>query len=116
MKLKTKISTGIILVFMLIIVPSFFYTDEPDQIATVKRLGFIEKAIIKAETADAAVESMKGNNTLKNVKLISRRGLFFKIPFLDQVTKYDAKYLTYISLPETINTSDRRKLDIEMYA
>lgn len=116
MRLKTKITVGIILAAALIIMPNFFYTVEPDQVATVKRLGVIEKAIIKAESEESVKASMKGNNTLKNVKFISRRGLFFKIPFIDQVRTYDAKYLTYVSLLETINTSDRRKLDIQMYA
>ncbi|MDF2614919.1 MAG: hypothetical protein K0S71_2705 [Clostridia bacterium] len=116
MKLRTKITAGIMLAVTLIIVPNFFYTVEPDQVATVKRLGVIEKAIIKSESEDSVKASMKDNSTLKDVQFISRRGLFFKIPFIDQVRTYDAKYLTYISLLETINTSDRRKLDIQMYA
>jgi len=116
MKNRTKITAGIILVVVFIIMPNFVYTVEPDQVATVKRLGVIEKAIIKPETEAAVSASMKDNQALKDVTFISRRGLFFKVPFIDQVSTYDAKYLTYISLLETINTSDRRKLDIQMYA
>lgn len=116
MKLKTRIISGIILIMMLVVVPSFFFTVEPDEVATVKRLGVIQTAIVKSEAKEEVEASMKDNNTLKNVNIISRRGLFIKLPFLDQVQTYDGKYLTYQSALETINTSDRRKLDIQMYA
>lgn len=116
MKLQTKIITGVVAAALLILVPSFFYTVAPDQVATVKRLGVIRTAIVKSEAEKDVTVAMKDNNTLKNVNVISRRGLFFKMPFLDQVQTYDGKYLTYQSALETINTSDRRKLDIQMYA
>ncbi len=116
MKIMTKMISMIIVVAAVMIVPNSFYTVAPDEVATVKRLGEIKKAIIRPSTEESVIEAMTDNNTLRNVELISRRGLFIKIPFMDQVQTYTSKYLTYISLPETINTSDRRKLDIQMYA
>ena len=98
------------------IAPSCLYTVEPDEVATVKRLGEIQTAIIREGTAEEVRASMEGNTTLSNVGLIDRRGLFLKMPFIDQVQIYNGKYLTYVSVAETINTSDRRKLDIQMYA
>ncbi len=116
MKIMTKMISMIIVVAAVMIVPNSFYTVAPDEVATVKRLGEIKKAIIRPSTEESVIEAMMDNNTLRNVELISRRGLFIKVPFMDQVQTYTSKYLTYISLPETINTSDRRKLDIQMYA
>ncbi len=111
-----KIVIVAVVLLAVFIAPSCFYTVEPDEVATVKRLGEIQTAIIREGTAEEVRASMEGNTTLANVGLIDRRGLFLKMPFIDQVQIYNGKYLTYVSVAETINTSDRRKLDIQMYA
>ncbi len=116
MKLITKIVAGIIAAAALFVLPNCFFTVAPDEVAVVNRLGEIKKAVVRPGTEESVKTTMQDNNTLKNVELTAKRGLFFKVPVIDQVQTYNAKYLTYISALETINTSDRRKLDIQMYA
>lgn len=104
---------GVLAVFLLL---NSVYIVEPDEVAIVKRLGEITTAVIRSEKEEFVREGLDNYESLKNVSLITKRGLLFKIPFLDQVERYSAKYLSYTSRKETINTSDKRKLDIQMYA
>ncbi|MGL6173072.1 MAG: SPFH domain-containing protein [Cellulosilyticaceae bacterium] len=104
---------GVLAIFLLL---NSIYIVEPDEVAIVKRLGEITTAVIRNEKEAFVREGLDQYESLKNVQLISKRGLLLKVPFIDQVEKYSAKYLTYTSRKETINTSDKRKLDIQMYA
>lgn len=116
MKLKTKVLTGILLIGSAVIGLNSIYIVEPDEVAIVKRFGEITTAVIRAEKEEFVRSGIDKYNTFSSLKVISKRGLLFKVPFIDQVDKYSAKYLTYISQKETINTSDKRKLDVQMYA
>lgn len=111
-----KIGTLAILIVALFLLANSVYIVEPDEVATVQRLGVIETAVIREDKHDLIADSLKQYESLKDVNLISDRGLLFKVPFMDKIEKYSAKYLTFTSTKETINTSDNRKLDIQMYA
>jgi membrane protease subunit HflC len=116
MKLKTKVFFGLFLVVLLVLLSDSFYIVQPAEVAIVQRLGEITTAVIREEKEEFVRTGLDHYPVLANVRLITERGLLFKIPFIDQVEKYSAKYLTYTSRKETINTSDKRKLDIQMYA
>lgn len=105
--------TGVIGMFVLL---NSIYIVEPDELAIVERLGKLTTAVVSEGTSDFVTEGMQSYDSLKDVKIIDERGLLFKVPFVDQITKYSSKYLTYTSRQETINTSDKRKLDVQMYA
>ncbi|MEG0501698.1 MAG: SPFH domain-containing protein [Cellulosilyticaceae bacterium] len=116
MKIKSKVVLSIVVILGIYLGLNSVYIVEPDEVAIVKRLGEITTAVIRDGKEEFVREGLSNYDTLKNVQLIMERGLLFKVPFLDQVEKYSAKYLTYTSRKETINTSDKRKLDIQMYA
>lgn len=116
MKIKFKITCAFVGIVALFLVANSVYIVEPDEVATIQRFGAIKSAVIREGKYDIVSEGLKQYESLQNVILVSERGLLFKAPFIDQVEKYSAKYLTYTSTPETINTSDKRKLDIQMYA
>lgn len=116
MKIKFKITCAFVGIVALFLVANSIYIVEPDEVATIQRFGAIKSAVIREGKYDIVSEGLKQYESLQNVSLVSERGLLFKAPFIDQVEKYSAKYLTYTSTPETINTSDKRKLDIQMYA
>ncbi|MBC8578228.1 SPFH domain-containing protein [Zhenhengia yiwuensis] len=116
MKIKFKITCTFVGIVALFLVANSIYIVEPDEVATIQRFGAIKSAVIREGKYDIVSEGLKQYESLQNVSLVSERGLLFKAPFIDQVEKYSAKYLTYTSTPETINTSDKRKLDIQMYA
>ena len=52
----------------------------------------------------------------KNVKIVTQKGLHFKKPFITTVEKNTSKLLTYISNSAKINTKDKIKYEINMYA
>lgn len=116
MKTKSKLIVSVVVILGMFLFVNSVYIVEPDEVAIVKRFGEITTAVIRDGKEEFVREGLSNYDTLENVQLIMERGLLFKVPFFDQVEKYSAKYLTYTSRKETINTSDKRKLDIQMYA
>ncbi|MEG0387162.1 MAG: SPFH domain-containing protein [Niameybacter sp.] len=114
--MKFKWILGLVGVLVFLTLANSLYIVEPDEVATIERFGALKATVIRTEKQDVVSRGLNSYDSLKNVKMVTDRGLLFKLPFIDKVEKYIAKYLTYTSNPETINTSDSRKLDIQMYA
>ncbi|MGL4362812.1 MAG: SPFH domain-containing protein [Cellulosilyticaceae bacterium] len=112
---KSITLTVIVLVFGFIFLNSI-YIVQPDELAIVQRFGELVTAVVTEGNAQFVQDGLNQFDILDDVKVIDKRGLLFKIPFIDNIEKYSSKYLTYTSRQETINTSDKRKLDIQMYA
>lgn len=109
-----KIDLFVLFIVALIILSMSTYTVREDQVAVVKRMGSIVKVIVnKADTQSVIADLSERGYT---PEVTSEKGLNFKIPFIDNVHIYSTKYLTYISNKETINTLDRRKIDIQMFS
>ena len=107
--------TFLIVIVVLASVNSFIYTVAEDEVAIVREFGNISKVIVDVgdEFAD---EQNKIDAQFSDVEVIKRKGLFFKIPFITQVEKHSSKLLTYISNKAQINTRDKIKYDISMFA
>ncbi|HYF75309.1 MAG TPA: SPFH domain-containing protein [Candidatus Nitrosocosmicus sp.] len=90
------------------------YTVAEDEVALVKRWGMVQKVIVNAQDVPKVRASLKEKGY--DVAVTDKKGLNFRIPFADDITKYTTKYLTYISMKETVNTADRKKIDIMMYS
>ncbi len=105
----------LILAIILSTASSFVFTVREDEVAVVREFGKITKIIVDRDS----IETENQHNLkpeLKGVKLIYDKGLFFKIPFITNVQKNTSKLLTYISQPEEINTRDKIKYQITMFA
>lgn len=114
-KLKwLKIDLFVLFIIALIVLSMSTYTVREDQVAVVKRMGSIVKVIVNNTDKQGVVNDLKERGYTPEVT--SDKGLQFKIPFVDNVHVYTTKYLTYISSKETINTLDRRKIDIQMFS
>jgi modulator of FtsH protease HflC len=100
-----------LLIFGLLTVP---YTVAEDELALVKRWGKVQKVIVNTQDIDKVKEALKVKGY--NVEVTDQKGLNLRLPVADDVTKYSSKYLTYISVKETVNTADRKKIDIMMYS
>lgn len=109
------------IVFVVVVVLGLFalansvYIVREDEVAIVKTFGKINNVIIAADDAEDVNNNLKRNN-YPNIRVITEKGLHFKRPFIDTVERYSAKYLTYTSNTELINTNDERRIEIEMYA
>ncbi|QUH30964.1 SPFH domain-containing protein [Vallitalea guaymasensis] len=112
---KRHIAIIILLVVGVILLSSSTYIINEDQVAVIKQFGLIKTTIINTKDYDLVKQNLIDNNK-EDVKIIREKGLHFKIPFIQNVEKYDSKYLTYKSRTEKINTKDSRFLDIQMYA
>ncbi len=94
-----------------------FTVGEAEQ-AAVFRLGVINQVVV-----DPGINFLDQNPDLLEkigkeggVTILKRKGLFFKIPFVDQVKKYDSRLLTYISQESDVNTNDKSKYFVRLYA
>lgn len=114
-KKSKNIVLGVLVVILLGLLSNSVYIIYEDEVGVIKTFGAIEKVIINQEDTDKVKENLQNNN-MANVTVDNNKGLHFKIPIIQKVEKYDAKYLTYNSTKETVNTKDKRKLDIQMYA
>lgn len=109
--MKNTIITVVVAVILLILVSSSFYIVNEDEVAVVKNIGRIVSVVVNPGDKEDVQNNLGGDITVSDTK-----GLHFKIPFIQTVETYTSKYLTYTSLPEKVNTSDSRRVEVRMYA
>ncbi len=115
---KKMAQRGIIaflVLFLLIGASSFFYIVAEDEVATVRQFGEITKVIVDVNNEEATKQNDL-DKQFSNVEIVRDKGLFFKIPYITQVTKDTSKLITYISNSAQINTRDKIKYQISMFA
>lgn len=116
--IRKYVRNGILILIAIVILTSlssFVYIVEEDEVATVKRFGEITTIIVDKDNT-LAEEQNQLTNSFEDVKVIRDKGLFFKIPFITEVEKDSSKLITYISNSANINTQDKIKYQIAMYA
>lgn len=109
----------IILVIIMVLVSASTFTVNEHEQAIVKRFGVIQRIIIDEDNTfiedypeTLAVEGAK----LTNAKVVEGKGLFFRIPFIDKVEKFDSWLFTYVSSTEKVYTYEKNQYIITMYA
>ncbi len=109
--------TGFVLILMAVLMSasSFIYIVREDEVATVREFGDVKKVIVDRNNVDAELQSKLDKN-FQNVQIVKDKGLFFKIPFITTVEKDTSKLITYISNYANINTRDKIKYEIKMFA
>jgi len=116
LKSSIRSAVGLIVFFALIILLSnSIYIVKEDEVATIRELGEIKSVIVDATNQEAQSQNDL-DPRFKDVKIITQKGIHFKIPFITSVEKETSKLLTYISNPAKINTQDKIKYEINMYA
>jgi membrane protease subunit HflC len=108
---------GLLFVVILIgiLLSNSFYIVKEDEIATVRELGEIKKIVVDATNVEAQKQNER-DPRFKDVVVDTTKGLKFKIPFITTVEKDTSKIITYISNTAKINTQDKIKYEINMYA
>ncbi len=108
---------GLLFVVILIgiLLSNSFYIVKEDEIATVRELGEIKKIVVDATNVEAQKQNER-DPRFKDVVVDTTKGLKFKIPFITTVDKDTSKIITYISNTAKINTQDKIKYEINMYA
>lgn len=108
---------GLLFVVILIgiLLSNSFYIVKEDEVATVRELGEIKKIVVDATNVEAKLQNER-DPRFKDVVVDTTKGLKFKIPFITTVEKDTSKIITYISNTAKINTQDKIKYEINMYA
>lgn len=105
----------IIVILGIFLLSNCFYIVRENEVATVRELGEIKTVIVDASNTEAQLQNDL-DPRFKNVKIVTQKGLHFKKPFITTVEKNTSKLLTYISNSAKINTKDKIKYEINMYA
>lgn len=105
----------ILVVVSLFIFNGAIYTVGESEVAVVRTFSEINKVHVFSE--EYVASSKKDLETLGvTADVVVGKGLNFKWPLISSVEKYSTKLLTYTSVAEEINTKDRRKIVIQLYA
>ena len=92
-----------------------YYIVYEDEVAVIETFGKLTSAIVNQEDSEKVTVNLEKNG-YHDIAVSTRKGLHFKIPFVQTVRKYSSKYLTYLSNEELINTLDNRRIQIQTYA
>ncbi|SHH64744.1 protease modulator HflC [Clostridium grantii] len=109
---KSSLVTIIFILLGLIIFSASTFTVEEFNGATVTRFGKVTKLIVNEKTPEI-MDSIQDNSKYQNIKVTDKKGLFFKVPFIDSVTKYSSKLLTYDTSAREVTTKDKKKLILD---
>lgn len=115
-KTGVKSAFGIVILFaLLVLLSNSFYIVREDEVATVRELGEIKRIVVDANS-EYAIQQNNLDSRFKDVIVDTSKGLKFKVPFITTVEKDTSKLLTYVSNTAKINTRDKIKYEINMYA
>lgn len=109
------IAVGIIVIALVVVLSNSFYIVREDEVATVRELGEVKRIVVDATNTDAQLQNDL-DSRFKDVVIDTNKGLKFKMPFITTVEKDTSKLLTYVSSMAKINTKDKIKYEISMYA
>lgn len=102
----------VLLLVVLFVFATATYTVNEMEQAVIIRFGSVQTLVVK-ENAEAIRTELKAYPEFKNIKVIEGKGLFFKLPFIDDVEKYTSQLLTYNTLPREVTTSDKKKIVLD---
>lgn len=109
---------GIFIVFIIIaslIYNMFTYRVYESEQSVVTRFGEVKKIVVSNKNSDLNNE-IKEHAKLSEVVIVERKGLHFKVPFIDNVQYFSDRLLTYDTNPREVTTLDKKKLILDNYA
>jgi len=112
MTVKKKVSLIILAVLVLaalIVSSQSFFVLEEYESAVRKRFGSIVEVYVR-EDGDRIRAELEESGKFSDVKVSEGSGLKFIMPFVDEVTKYDSRLMTYETPSRQIITADKKKL------
>lgn len=113
MKNILYIIAGIIL--FLILFNSFTFTvDEREQVI-VTQFDRIVRAVVD-DKSDPSYDMLKQDERFKDIRIEEKKGLCFKLPFIQKTISYTNKILTYDTDPEEVFTLDKKTIVLDNYA
>jgi len=109
--------TGILIVFALLIFFGAFFTIDETEQAVILQMGKPVRVIVGNRTPEEMSSlELWIQEYAPGVSLSSGAGLYFKIPFLQQVHVFDDRILEYDDEPSDVVTRDKKHLQVDCYA
>lgn len=115
-RIKRFVLSIVFIVIAFVLLGQSIYIVREDEVAIVRVLGEIKKIVVSPDREGDAVAQSSLDERFKGVPIDTVKGLKFRIPFITSVEKNSAKLITYISNTAKINTRDKIKYDIDIYA
>lgn len=109
------ISVLVVVILIIFLLANSLYVVREDEIATIREFGEIKRIVVDPMNTEAEIFNEQ-DSRFTDVVVDTTKGLKFKIPFITDVEKNTSKTLTYISNSAQINTRDKIKYEINMYA
>lgn len=112
---KSYFSFIVIIILAVVIFRAFTFTvDEREQVI-VKQFNEVVKIVVDEKTPELE-DSIRKVSQLKNVKILSGKGIYLKIPFLQTTERFTNMLLTYDTDSREVITKDKKKLVLDNYA
>jgi membrane protease subunit HflC len=86
------------------------YTVDTREHALISRFGEVQKIVVNEAGFDTVMETINNNEKYSGVKVTTKKGLHFKIPFIDTVEKLENRLITYKTASRQVNTLDKKIL------
>lgn len=114
--LKNLFTKGMIPLLLLILIAfiaatATFTVNEMEH-ALIVRFGSVTTVYV-AENGDVIREQLAKSNNFSDISVIEGKGLRFKIPFIDEVEKYNSRLLTYKTTAGEVTTLDKKKIVLD---
>jgi len=108
---------GIAALFLLMVVLGAFFTVNEMEQAVILQLGNPIRVIVGDRTPEQMAELQAWIDiNAPGVALSQGAGLYFKIPFLQQVEIFDDRILEYDDPPADVVTKDKKHIQVDCYA
>lgn len=101
---------------LIILFTSFIFTvDEREQVI-ITQFEEIVRVIVDEKSYETISAELKSNPRFANVKVEKGKGLYFKIPLIQQVKRFPNQLLTYDTNAENVFTLDKKTIMLDNFA
>lgn len=108
---KSLIFTTILILGLITFSLCTYQVNEVEQVI-VLQFGEIVKVVIDEKNNDV-VQELKNDHRFKDINIRTRKGLQFKVPFIQTVENFDQRLFTYDTSPREVTTKDKKKLILD---
>ncbi len=103
------------IVILILVLSSFAFTVGERQQAVVTQFDRIIRIIVD-DINEPSIQTLKNDPRFDNVKIEQGKGLFFKIPILQNVDYFSNQLLTYDTSADEVTTKDKKRIFLDNFA
>jgi modulator of FtsH protease HflC len=100
----------ILLILAVVFVSNSAYTVDTREHAIITRFGEVQKVVVNPDNYELVEATIESNPRYSDVKVNTRAGLHFKMPFIENIEKFENRLITYKTAPRQVTTFDKKIL------